>query len=103
MAVMKSLAHELHHSGKCIPGECAWCEPSPPSEVQDGLSSVGSGTAPASADPLGGESSYLDHRLLTHTIVLLRKWGEDDVAMALTNAALTHDPASTAAAAAGWM
>lgn len=41
--------------------------------------------------------------MLTHTLYVLRRWGEDDLAMALTNATIAHDPSCLGAVAAGWM
>ena len=52
--------------------------------------------------PRGGEF-FLDHRLIAHTILMLRKWGEDDLAMGYTNAVIAHDPSAAGAIAAGWM
>lgn len=96
---MKSIAFALHESGKCLPG-CVFCDPSPVPEDHDGLSPVGT-PAPASV-PLGTGAS-LDHRMAMHTIIMLRKWDEEELAMALTNATLNHDPSAAGAIAAAWM
>lgn len=100
MATMKSYAAAMHAAGKCNPDYCLLCDPSLAPGVHDRPQSVDA-PAPTMASP-GGEGS-LERKMYSHMIRVLRNWGEDDLAMAVSNTIMTHDPKMTGAVAAGWM
>ena len=100
MSQMKSLAQSLHDKGVCDPPTCTFCDPSLLGPVHAALS-------PRALAPTIGsrteESSHLDKQMLMHTIMALRRWNEEELAMQLTNTTLIHDPSAVGAIAAAWM